>query len=37
VAAECSAWRALGYFRSAGLRHLPVVDTCNRVVGMLTR
>ena len=37
MAAECSAWRALGYFRSAGLRHLPVVDTCNRVVGMLTR
>ena len=37
VQAECSAWRALGYFRAAGLRHLPVVDVDNRVVGMLTR
>jgi chloride channel 7 len=37
VQAECSAWRALGYFRAAGLRHLPVVDVHNRVVGMLTR
>lgn len=37
VQSQCSAWRALGYFRSAGLRHLPVVDDTNVVVGMLTR
>ena len=37
VHAECSAWRAAGYFINAGLRHLPVVDSHNRVVGVLTR
>jgi hypothetical protein len=37
VQSQCSAWRALGYFRSMGLRHLPVVDETNVVVGMLTR
>jgi chloride channel 7 len=37
VHAECSAWRAAGYFINAGLRHLPVVDLHNRVVGVLTR
>ena len=37
VYAECSAWRAAGYFINAGLRHLPVVDLHNRVVGVLTR
>jgi chloride channel 7 len=37
VHAECSAWRAAGYFINAGLRHLPVVDAHNRVVGVLTR
>ena len=37
VQRECSAWRAAGYFRSAGLRHLPVVDVENNVVGVLTR
>ena len=37
VQSTCSAWRALGYFRSLGLRHLPVVDESNVVVGMLTR
>ena len=37
VHAECSAWRAAGYFIGAGLRHLPVVDHHNRVVGVLTR
>ena len=37
VYSNCSAWRAAGYFISAGLRHLPVVDHRNRVVGVLTR
>ena len=37
VHAECSAWRAAGYFINAGLRHLPVVDSHNRVIGVLTR
>jgi chloride channel 7 len=37
VHAQCSAWRAAGYFRAAGLRHLPVVDFNNRVGGVLTR
>lgn len=37
VQSQCSAWRALGYFRSVGLRHLPVVDETNVVLGMLTR
>jgi CBS-domain-containing membrane protein len=32
-----SIMRAYTLFRSMGLRHLPVVDKCNRVVGMITR
>ena len=32
-----SILRAYTLFRSMGLRHLPVVDPCNRVVGILTR
>ena len=37
VQAECSAWRALGYFRAAGPSDTSVVDVVdNRVVGMLT-
>ena len=32
-----SIQRAYNLFRSMGLRHLPVVDKCNRVVGILTR
>lgn len=37
VYSQCAAWRAAGYFRASGLRHLPVVDTLNNVVGVLTR
>jgi predicted transcriptional regulator len=33
VQSQCAAWRALGYFRSVGLRHLPVVDETN-IVGL---
>jgi len=29
--------RAYTIFRSMGLRHLPIVDKCNKVVGILTR
>lgn len=32
-----SIQRAYTVFRSMGLRHLPVVDKCNKVVGILTR
>ena len=32
-----SAMRAFVMFRSLGLRHLPVVDEHNRVVGIITR
>lgn len=34
---DCSTERAFSYFMHQGLRHLPVVDTAHRVVGMLTR
>mmetsp|Transcript_7070 Transcript_7070/g.13951 ORF Transcript_7070/g.13951 Transcript_7070/m.13951 type:complete len:121 (+) Transcript_7070:122-484(+) len=33
----CGAGRAYKLFRNMGLRHLPVIDVQNRVVGMLTR
>lgn len=34
---RCSVWRAANYLIDVGLRHLPVVDNGNKVVGMLTR
>ena len=34
---RCSVWRAADYLVDVGLRHLPVVDDGNEVVGMLTR
>ena len=37
VPATCSVARVYDVFRSLGLRHLCVVDECNRVVGMVTR
>lgn len=33
----CSVSRAYDMFRSLGLRHICVVDECNRVVGIVTR
>eukprot|EP00850_Spirogloea_muscicola_P018736 SM000175S03283 [mRNA] locus=s175:20960:28350:- [translate_table: standard] len=37
VRKECSAHRAYVIFRNLGLRHLPVVDSEGRVVGIITR
>eukprot|EP00850_Spirogloea_muscicola_P007472 SM000038S14285 [mRNA] locus=s38:72646:80165:+ [translate_table: standard] len=37
VRKECSAQRAYVIFRNLGLRHLPVVDSEGRVVGIITR
>ena len=37
VPADFSAMRTYLVFRTLGLRHLPVVDEQNRVVGMITR
>jgi CBS domain-containing protein len=37
VQLACSWWKAYNLFRKLGLRHLPVVDDCNRVRGILTR
>ena len=37
VPADFSAMRTYLLFRTLGLRHLPVVDEHNRVVGMVTR
>jgi hypothetical protein len=37
VQMTCSWWKAYALFRKLGLRHLSVVDDCNRVRGILTR
>jgi signal-transduction protein with cAMP-binding, CBS, and nucleotidyltransferase domain len=37
IAAEEGLWRAVALLRAHGLRHLPVVDTAGRAIGMLHR